>query len=181
MSKRLGHAQLVEIAIKLRKQGRLPTQIIGVLVNEFGALRKEVLTDIVEVTQVQPLDGAVTPVAVRIKQLRTLKAGWLDGAGKPPSDTSLDWLEQLLGQLPSDGSLPRPYLYPTPEGSVQAEWDIGPWSVTAEVDALNRRLAVSALNTQTQASHDYDIQAEHAEELVNFLKFLKTEPPSQLA
>lgn len=143
--------------------------------------KSDKLTDIVEVTQVQPLDGAVTPVAVRIKQLRTLKAGWLDGAGKPPSDTSLDWLEQLLGQLPSDGSLPRPYLYPTPEGSVQAEWDIGPWSVTAEVDALNRRLAVSALNTQTQASHDYDIQAEHAEELVNFLKFLKTEPPSQLA
>lgn len=140
--------------------------------------KSDKLTD---VTQVQPLDGAVTPVAVRIKQLRTLKAGWLDGAGKPPSDTSLDWLEQLLGQLPSDGSLPRPYLYPTPEGSVQAEWDIGPWSVTAEVDALNRRLAVSALNTQTQASHDYDIQAEHAEELVNFLKFLKTEPPSQLA
>ncbi|TXH56169.1 MAG: hypothetical protein E6Q97_07070 [Desulfurellales bacterium] len=51
MSKRLGHAQLVEIAIKLRKQGRLPTQIIGVLVNEFGALRKEVFAALKTVYQ----------------------------------------------------------------------------------------------------------------------------------
>jgi hypothetical protein len=139
------------------------------------------LTDIVEVTQVQPTGGAVTPVAVRIQQLRTIQAGWLDGAGEAPSAASLDWLEDLLGQLPSDGSVPRPYLYPTPQGSVQAEWDIGPWSVTAEVDAENRWLSVGALNTQTQASHDYEIQANHSAELLNFLKFLKTDPPSQLA
>ena len=129
--------------------------------------------EIVSVAQVQPLDGAITPVSEQLGQLRTLSPGWLDGHGVPPSAESIEWTAQILGQLPSDGSIPRPYLYPTPEGSIQAEWDIGPWSVTAEVDVASRCLSVSALNTQTQAGLDKDFTENHPHELANFLLFLK--------
>lgn len=131
------------------------------------------IVEIVSVAQVQPLDGAITPVSEQLGQLRTLSPGWLDGHGVPPSAESIEWTAQILGQLPSDGSIPRPYLYPTPEGSIQAEWDIGPWSVTAEVDVASRCLSVSALNTQTQAGLDKDFTENHPHELANFLLFLK--------
>lgn len=131
------------------------------------------IVEIVSVAQVQPLDGAVTPVSEQLAQLRTLSPGWLDGQGMPPSAESLAWTTEILGKLPSDGSIPRPYLYPTPEGSIQAEWDIGPWSVTVEVDVISHCLSVSALNTQTQAGLDKDFKENHAHELANFLLFLK--------
>lgn len=134
------------------------------------------IVEIVSVAQVQPLDGAVTPIGEQLAQLQTLSPGWLDGHGMPPSAESLVWTAEILGKLPSDGSIPRPYLYPTPEGSIQAEWDIGSWSVTAEVDVGSRCLSVSALNTQTHAGLDKDFKENHSQELANFLLFLKPEP-----
>lgn len=56
------------------------------------------------------------------QDLRGLRTGWLDGEGEAPDPEGLTWLEGWLRNQVAQG-LPTPYLYPTPEGGVSAEWD----------------------------------------------------------
>ena len=71
-----------------------------------------------------------------LHELRGLNDGWLDGEGVAPSDEGLTWLAEKFDHLYPD-DLPLPYLYPTPQGDIQAEWSLGPYqaSLTISLDA----------------------------------------------
>jgi len=83
---------------------------------------------------------APSAVPARLDHLRGIKDGWLDGCGLAPSPEGLDWLERCLDGLAQcydsrfDFALPSPYLYPTAEGGVQAEYSFGPYEITLEID-----------------------------------------------
>lgn len=77
--------------------------------------------------------GNSPDVAARLNELRTLKDGWLDGKGKAPASRGLDWLAAAL-QKQFPGDLTRPYLYPTTEGGIQAEWSLPPHELTLEIN-----------------------------------------------
>ena len=77
----------------------------------------------------------------RLAEFRDLKDGWADGMqnvrdwgsgfGKAPSHDGLDWLaEQFERFYPDDA--PRVYIYPTPEGGIQAEWSQGDLEIDIE-------------------------------------------------
>ena len=73
-------------------------------------------------------------VRARLDELKSLRDGWLDGYGKAPSHMGMDWLaDGFEKNYPNDPSLPKPYLYPTPEGGVQVEWTIGPNEASLEI------------------------------------------------
>lgn len=55
----------------------------------------------------------------RLDELRSIKDGWLDGEGKAPSKSGLDWIRQLFNPYYFED---LPYLYPTVTGNIQAEW-----------------------------------------------------------
>jgi hypothetical protein len=68
----------------------------------------------------------------RFDYLRTLKPGWLDGAGIVSSKEGIDWLEQMFDKYyPKD--LEFPLLYPTAEGWIQIVWRIGEYEASIEV------------------------------------------------
>lgn len=69
----------------------------------------------------------------QLDDLRLLEDGWLDGNGKAPSSTGLDWLHETLACNYLD-ELPSPHLYPTETGGVQAEWSLGPNEITLDVN-----------------------------------------------
>ena len=82
-------------------------------------------------------------IRARLDHFRKLEDGWADGIqhasdwgsgyGKAPSDSGLEWLaDTFTSHYPED--LPRPDLYPTPEGGVQAEWSLGKQEISLEVD-----------------------------------------------
>lgn len=96
------------------------------------------LDSIERVRTLDPLD-----VAAQLDDLRNLSDGWADGVqyagnwgkgyGKAPSHAGLDWLSaRLADEYPDD--LPRPYIYPTPEGGVQLEWRVGTYDISLEVE-----------------------------------------------
>jgi len=75
------------------------------------------INEILELTSFE----SVRPFTTRLVELTELQAGWLDGEGQPVSQqaqASADVLRQLLEQY----EVPVPFLYPTPEGGLQAEW-----------------------------------------------------------
>ena len=110
--------------------------------DQRGRLRS--LESITQVTVLHPLD---TPSC--LYELRRLEDGWLDGEGLAPDPDSLIWLSERFESLyPS--SLPRPYIYPTPEGGVQAEWSLPPYEVSLTVDFATHGAVWHSLGLETE-------------------------------
>jgi hypothetical protein len=87
-------------------------------------------------------------VSARIDELRGLKPGWLDRAGDAPSPAFLDWLNQQFESRYPD-AVPLPYLYPTAEGGVQAEWSLGAHEISLEIDSDTHHAEWQALNLES--------------------------------
>jgi hypothetical protein len=107
------------------------------------------------VSMVETLNGNLRG---RLEELKELKIGWLDGKGSPPSHVGLNWLADSFDELyPSDSR--RPYLFPTPEGNILAEWHLKPWAPSLEIDLSTKRAEWHALNldTDVEASKKLDL------------------------
>ena len=92
-------------------------------------------------------------VTLRLEELSKLQDGWLDGRGTAPHKDSLPKLAKLF-DTSFDSDLPLPFFYPTPEGGLQAEWNLGDWSVTLEIALPGMNADYQALNLGTGASRE---------------------------
>ena len=81
-------------------------------------------------------DPNKSDIPAQLDKLRGLQNGWLDGEGKAPPPSGLDWLSGVFMQHYPDGADP-PYTYPTPEGGVNMEWSIGKREISLEIDLVN--------------------------------------------
>ncbi len=108
-------------------------------------------------TILDPLD-----IRTRVEELKALKPGWLDGKGLVHSRDGLDWLGDSFEALDPE-ELPRPYLYPTPEGSVLAEWQQKPWSLSLEIDLEAKVGEWHALNLETDIEETATINLRNFE------------------
>ena len=96
-------------------------------------------------------DRATAPAAVaQLDELRRLRDGWLDEDGIAPSGGGLDWLsERLARHYPPDA--PAPYIYPTPDGGVQAEWTLGRREISLCIDLSTHAAAWFSVDLNTDA------------------------------
>ena len=95
-------------------------------------------------------------IASQLDELRSLEDGWLEGGGVAPSHRGLDWLIQSFERhYPS--SLPRPYLYPTEEGGVQAEWVFGRIDIEVRINLSTGRAAYFWLDESTEEEKELDL------------------------
>jgi len=62
-------------------------------------------------------------VPSRLQSLGLLKDGWLDGEGKAINNSFINWFSDEFERNFSP-ELPLPFLYPTLDGGIQAEWSI---------------------------------------------------------
>lgn len=72
-------------------------------------------------------------VAEQLGSMREMEDGWLDGDGKAPTHEGLTKLGDLFA-MHFSSVLPQPYLYPTPEGGIRAEWTFGSNEVSLNID-----------------------------------------------
>lgn len=87
-------------------------------------------------------------IETRLEELAQLQDGWMDGNGRALNRASLMRLVQAFGES-FDPDLPLPYLYPTPEGGVQAEWTLGRWEVSLEIILPSLAADYQAVHTET--------------------------------
>ena len=93
--------------------------------------RRNHFSELESTEQITPLDPLDIPT--RLDELRSMQDGWLDDADKAPSMVGLDWLASSFEhQFPDD--LPRPHTFPTPEGGIEMEWSLDPYSIILEID-----------------------------------------------
>lgn len=121
------HLQTVMDAFNGYKQGaQVLLQGIG-RYNRYDRLQS--LESVEHLSLLEPND-----ISARLEEFKALRRGWLDGTkGVAPSNAGLGWLAESFRRHYPD-ELPPPYLYPTAEGGVQAEWSLGGWEITLEID-----------------------------------------------
>lgn len=84
----------------------------------------------------------------QIEELKLIEDGWLEGRGRAPSRAGLDWLRGVFVRHAPD-DVPKPYLYPTEAGGVQAEWSLGSREATLEVNLETHDAQWHVLNLQS--------------------------------
>ena len=103
------------------------------------------------VSQLDPLD-----VEMRLDELHNLRDGWLNGMG-----VAIDavWSKALAKQFEEffDSELALPHLYPVPEGGILAEWTLGDWSVSLEIQMPSHRAQYQALNLVSNECVEFEI------------------------
>ena len=106
---------------------------------------------------IDPMD-----IPARLDEFRALQDGWHDGYGSAPSSQGLDWLRQHAAR--NLGDSPTPYIYPTPEGGVQFEWDIGSFKPSLEIDLETRVGEWHCLDLDADESHERELQLERLQD-----------------
>lgn len=110
------------------------------------------------ISLLDPLD-----VATRLEALAELEEGWLDGKGRAPDKTQLAWLSTAFDTL-YDPTLPLPYLYPTAEGGIQAEWSLDDWEISLEIDLAKQVAEWQALNPNTRECREESLNLTKPED-----------------
>lgn len=106
------------------------------------------------ISLLDPLD-----IPARLDEFRDMKEGWLEGEGVAPSLEGLDWLAAGFDRYFPDG-LPLPYLYPTPEGGVQAEWSLSENEISLEIDLVTHQGAWHRLEMNTHADDVQELKLD---------------------
>lgn len=120
--------------IKALKE-RASTRVLLLATGVFDG-SSEQLTRVQDPTSLDLLES--NDLDMRIGELLALKGGWLDGAGTAPDPNGLVWLrKELTEQWPDETALP--FLYPTPEGGIRAEWSSAEWEISAEIDLVSKQ------------------------------------------
>ncbi len=149
-------------------KGPLPEQHLETILSAFTGYRRGIrvvlqgigkfnrqnrllgLESIEHISLLDPLD-----VPTRLDEFRSLKDGWLEGGGMAPSHDGLNWISQRFDHYYPD-DLPLPYIYPTEEGGVRAEWSLG----------LNEVSLAINLETHQGIWHRLDLSSDLDEEKV---------------
>lgn len=129
-----------------------------------GVVKKDSRDRLVAIESVEHI-SALDPLDVTLwlEELKELKDGWLDGKGLAPRSDALDMLAQHF-DLSFDANLRLPYLYPTAEGGIQAEWSLpNDWEASLEIDLTTYQASFQALNVQTHETKDGEINLKQPE------------------
>jgi hypothetical protein len=141
--------------------------LIQGVVQRDRADRLKGFESIEHVTPLDPLD-----VTLRLEQMAALKDGWLDGKGNAPDKEKLTWLADMF-DAHFDGDLPLPYLYPTAEGGVQAEWTMNGREVSLEIDLETKQAEYQALNLKDDSCSEFTFSLDNRDGWRNLNEALK--------
>ncbi|HEY4014799.1 MAG TPA: hypothetical protein VGM06_15760 [Polyangiaceae bacterium] len=105
----------------------------------------------------QTRPGCPTPVETQVESLATLAPGWYDDSSPAYDAAALRWLSALLKGVLDGFQLPRPYIYPTPEGLARAEWSGANWEVVSSFNLEDRSADVMAARANSQELHELTV------------------------
>jgi hypothetical protein len=151
-------AQLLDGVLEAFNGYKSGSRVLLKGVGRFNRQQRLLGLDSVEhMTLLDPLD-----VRARLDELRALKAGWLDGEGEPLPAEGLMWLADAFDQLyPED--LQSPFLYPTPESGIQAEWSEGSKDATLAIDLKSHVAHWHELDVERDSEESRDLDLNNGD------------------
>jgi hypothetical protein len=119
--------------------------------------------------------GCRIPIVEQVDSLKGLQEGWLDGEGHAFSEEALAWSSKLLESIVNGFDLATPHIYPTPEGSVRAEWSRPSWEISAELDWTHKQSEVRAVRVDADEMHERHFPLTEPGQEVRLGSFLATQ------
>jgi hypothetical protein len=123
--------------------------------------------------------GCRITVPDQVDSLKGLQAGWLDGEGLAFCDEALAWSSKLLESVVTGVELATPHIYPTPAGSVRAEWSRPLWEISAELDWSRKLSEVRAVRLDADEMHERTFPLEEPGQEVRLGSFLASQMRSE--
>lgn len=139
-----------EVAFKGLLEYQLRTAVaVQCVVKKDRHDRIQKIESIEDLIILDPLD-----VVLRLEELSALKPGWLDGRGTALPPQGLHWLADAFEHY-YDTDLTLPYLYPTAEGDIRAEWSFDHHEVSLDVDLETKRGFFHALDLIAESDDEF--------------------------
>jgi hypothetical protein len=111
-------------------------------------------------------------VEIRLEKLAELSDGWLDGKGVALNRDALKKLTHNFDRY-FDSDLPLPYLYPTAEGGIQAEWSHNNWEISLEIDLQQQTGEYQAFHLESNKTNDLDLDLANVDDWIELNKALQ--------
>lgn len=89
------------------------------------------------------------PFEDRLDEIARTPGGWYEPGNPAPSQDAVAAMRAFVKLVVIDVGTNAPYIYPLPEGGVAAEWSVGPWEASANIDSPGARLELHAVNTES--------------------------------
>lgn len=97
----------------------------------------------------------------RIDQLAEVPEGWMNGAGEAPGDAVRARAREVLARLLVDHpEVPRPKVFPTPDGGLQAEWLFDRVAAEARFSARDGTIEAEAADADSDRAWERVFAAE---------------------
>jgi len=108
--------------------------------------------------EAQPKDNAENlDIESQLNNIAKLKEGWFDGKGSAFNYYELKQLSDKFEQNFSP-DLDIPYLYPTPDDSIRAEWTFEKYEVSLEIEIPSLNAYYHQLNLDTNEDVDAELE-----------------------
>lgn len=133
--------------------------------------KNERLRRLLSVNVIYSEGGATQPFESRLDEIQVTPAGWYDNENPAPSSAAIQAMRNFLSDI-SMQPVPLPHLYPLPNGGIAAEWTIGAWEASAEIDETGSQVALNAVNTDTVEDVDVVIDLQSADLVPQFMTFM---------
>lgn len=104
--------------------------------------KSDTLMSVLHVDHISLVDSL--DVSARLEDLAKLSDGWLNGEGKSISPEGLAWIENSLNNN-LDPALPLPYLFPTLDGDILAEWKNDECDISIEFELMRKTAYIHVL------------------------------------
>lgn len=98
-----------------------------------------------------------------LNEIAALPAGWYYGQGIALTTEQIQFVGTLLSNLVEAIEFEFPSLFPIPDGGIQAEWEIGSWSISLGFYVLDRRIICVAVDSITAESVESENQFDTPE------------------
>lgn len=148
--------------------GTSTQQIRLVGVGEFDA--QERIRSVLKIHEMLFIgDDLELDMSVRLDELGRLPEGWLEGEGQSISREGLQRLTVVLDQLVNSKGLRPPFLYPTPDGQVRAEWSFKDHEVSATFDLANWEVWLHAAASRAEFSDELTVSTDDTAAISQFV------------
>lgn len=143
-----------------------PVRVSGVGV--FDSERRLIRFD--SIYDVNVLDDPEDLVSLddRLDELASLNTGWLDGEGVRPDALVLERARRMLADLLTF-EVPRPRVFATPDGGVQAEWTVGEHEISVTFEPDGKLYAVS-VNLASGDAEEPELAADDPAKIAQLLQ-----------
>jgi hypothetical protein len=108
----------------------------------------------------------------RLLEIGRLHDGWLDGKGKEFNKEDLQDVKKWIAELLQPADIPAPFIYPSPDNLVIAEWSLGFWEVNFSFEFAQKSISLHATHTSSEEIRE-DRLPFNTESIGRAAKFLK--------